>query len=113
MKRSPLRRRKPMRRLKRHPQIRIFRDGRETLSGAAWRQRKLDVFLRDGGCCVGCGKFLTPPGRGLPNEAEIHHCQTRGMSGSKRDDRIQNLETLCHACHEKVTAKPEWSKKGL
>jgi hypothetical protein len=115
--RSPLKRRKPMRRFKPRPQVRIMRDEREILSGAAWRERKIEVYLLDGGCCVGqaCGKFLTPPGRGLANEAEIHHISRRGMAGSKRDDRVfvdgrRNLETRCRACHEKVTAKPEWSK---
>lgn len=100
----------------------VYRDGREVLSGEAWRERKIEVFLLDGGCCVDCSKFLTPPGKGLANEAEIHHSRRRGMAGSWRDDRIwitidgkkvRNLLTLCWACHKKVTAKPEWSKRGL
>ena len=98
----------------------IYRDGREVLSGAAWRERKMHVFLLDDGSCRSCGKFLMPPGKGLANEAEIHHVHRRGMSGGRRDDRIwvtidgrkvRNLVTLCAECHRKAGPEPNWSVK--
>ena len=30
---------------------------------------------------------------------DIHHIEARGMGGSKKADRIDNLQALCRQCH--------------
>ena len=30
---------------------------------------------------------------------DIHHIEARGMGGSKKKDRIENLMALCRKCH--------------
>ena len=95
------------------PLITNFADGRLLLRGRVWKFRKLAVWLRDGGRCVGCGRVVAEPASGLANEAEIHHKRSRGMHGAFRDDRGENLETLCKPCHLKAKNEPRWSGKKM
>lgn len=86
------------------PLLTVYEDGREVLRGQAWMGRKAQVWLRDNGKCVGCGHDVTNPNGNLDRKAEIHHKRSRGMAGCYRDDRMENLETLCHDCHRKKTS---------
>jgi 5-methylcytosine-specific restriction endonuclease McrA len=93
------------------PERTVYADGREVLTGQAWKNRKLEVYLLDERRCRQCGKLLYPSGSDMTPEAECHHRYGRGMSGSKRDDRIflpdgtRNLETLCRKCHAQTKIK--------
>lgn len=85
------------------PLVTVYKDGREVLRGETWKKRKREVWGRDKGCCVSCGKGVCSPGSGVTPEAETHHKKRRGAAGGFRDDRPENLETLCQFCHRKVT----------
>lgn len=124
MKRSPMKSRTPLKRtgFKRRskpisarpktqkPIAQVYEDGRTVLRGNLWIERKMEVWSLDKHSCEKCGKLTTMPIYGFPNAAEIHHVFGRGMSGSKRDDRIwividgkkvRNLVTRCQECHQK------------
>jgi 5-methylcytosine-specific restriction endonuclease McrA len=72
----------------------IYDDGREVLKESAWRERRREVWERDGKRCRGCARRLSLA------EAHIDHIRLRGMHGAARDDRRENLRTLCATCHE-------------
>jgi 5-methylcytosine-specific restriction enzyme A len=67
-----------------------FPDGRERLNVLDWRQRRREVWERDGGECRGCGRKF-----GL-RDCHVHHVQHRSV---RRDDRAANLILLCPSCH--------------
>jgi 5-methylcytosine-specific restriction endonuclease McrA len=78
----------------RKPAVRSLRDGREVCrTRAAWDKRRLEVWKRDRERCVFCTISLRL------SEAHIDHVKKRGMSGGTRDDRPENLRTLCEQCH--------------
>ena len=62
-------------------------DGREVLRGAAYERRRRQVLKRDGYRCSRCGSSFG---------VAVHH---RGKRSLGRDDRPDNLETLCGPCH--------------
>ena len=71
----------------------VFRDGREKLTGKDYTEAKKSKWLEQGRACALCGL-------GLPfSQAEADHIQTRGMGGSKRDDRPDNLRIVHSFCH--------------
>ena len=59
-------------------------------------KKKIDlykqVYERDGGCCVKCGRYV-PPGT-IP-----HHKVFKSHGG---DDTLENLELLCMDCHRRI-----------
>ncbi len=72
------------------------KDGREICrSEYAWLLRRRDVWMRDQGCCVACGKPVALP------DASVDHIEPRRMGGGSRDDRPENLRTMCFDCHWK------------
>lgn len=73
--------------------IKITKDGREILTRKHYADRRREVWERDNQRCVKCHRIATL------EEAEIDHKRTRGMGGGYRDDRMEALQTLCHACH--------------
>lgn len=88
---------------------------REVTNKPAWEIRRKEAWLRDGCRCVKCGEWVPlhqkptvtvmPDGEQYASfrpAAEIHHKNAggRGLGGSKRDDRLENLETTCKNCHE-------------
>lgn len=75
---------------------RVTHDGREILSKEDWDRRRYEVWERQNGICanVECGKYI-PFGLWW----HTHHKKARGLGGSKRDDRLENLEGLCASCH--------------
>ena len=54
-----------------------------------WQITRKRIWIRDGGCCVRCGREL------LLKECHIDHIRS-GKLGTNRD---KNLRTLCRACH--------------
>ena len=68
---------------------RTLPDGREVLRGAAYERRRHEVLERDDYTCVHCGSEYF---------VEVHHKQKRSIL---RDDRMDNLVTLCISCHSK------------
>jgi len=67
---------------------------RAALSSAAWKRTRAAILERDGKRCVYCDHH-EPGGRGL----EVNH-----ISGNSRDDRPENLETVCPLCHRVLHA---------
>ncbi len=67
---------------------------RGALGSAAWRRTRFTILERDGERCVYCDHH-EPGGRGL----EVNH-----ISGASRDDRPENLETVCPLCHRVLHA---------
>jgi len=68
--------------------VTVLPDGREILRGSYYRARRQEALDRDGHKCVRCGSS------GL----QVHHRIKRSVA---RDDRLENLETLCAGCHVK------------
>ncbi len=66
--------------------------GRALLSSASWKRTRLRILERDGYRCVYCDHEAE---RGL----EVNH-----ISGNSRDDRDENLETVCALCHRVLHA---------
>ena len=90
------------------PEVTIREDGSEVLEGMAKFHRWLEVWELDKRHCVKCGLPVMRPYTNAPSSAEIHHVNSRGMFGFKRDDRREvdgklNLVTLCKPCHREVT----------
>jgi 5-methylcytosine-specific restriction endonuclease McrA len=69
--------------------VQVLPDGREILHGPAYRARRQEALERDGHKCTRCGSS------GL----QVHHRIKRSVA---RDDRLENLETLCERCHDNV-----------
>ncbi len=65
---------------------------RALLSGADWKRARTRALERDGNRCVYCDHAAE---RGL----EVNH-----ISGNSRDDRDENLETVCALCHRVLHA---------
>lgn len=64
--------------------------GRRFLAGEDVGVMRDAVFARDDFRCTRCGS-----GRGL----QMHHKRSRGLGG---DDSLENLQTLCAACHGRM-----------
>jgi hypothetical protein len=64
------------------------------------------VYVRQGGCCIQCGKYLT---RG---QFHLHEKVWRSRGGKIS---LKNSEGLCYYCHIEVThgRTPKFSKKTL
>jgi hypothetical protein len=95
--------------------IRTFRDGREVcVTPEAILARRREVWIRDERRCQCMKDCSTHKGRKcnrllaltmkIAEEtntplAHVHHGKRRGVSGSTRDDRAENLLTECGICH--------------
>ena len=58
-----------------------------------------NIYTRDGGCCVYCGKPARRPGRGVnraPDFATLDHVVPRSTGGPLSPD---NLVLACSACN--------------
>lgn len=42
---------------------------------------------------------------------DVHHCEPKGMGGSKLRDYIENLIGLCRACHDEAHSNPAFNEK--
>lgn len=72
-------------------------DGSEVLHNEDWVKRKLELHERSGGFCERV-KILGEPHVRMcsMHGEEPHHIKPRWP---KRDDRLENLANLSHACH--------------
>lgn len=56
-------------------------------------EKRLAIYLRDGFCCVYCGRDLRNAG---PREVHLDHITPRSLGG---DNDAMNLITACAACN--------------
>lgn len=68
--------------------------GRRIYSTKRWRQKRLEVFERDGWRCTECGKA---------GRLECHHVKPITSAALWFDD--DNLATICRGCHIEKTRK--------
>jgi hypothetical protein len=87
----------------------IAPDGRQILYGADWLARKKALWERCGGRCEAILEIIgVTPWRCQREAQEPHHVVRRSV---KRDDRLLNLQALCHEHHSMLDErKPRWSK---
>jgi hypothetical protein len=110
--RRSVRRTKPLRK--------VYPGGREVLTGSAWIERKIEVWLLDSSRCTKCHLKVGIPIQGLDNAGECHHVFGRGMSGGFRSDSVwadqdggvRNLVTLCQSCHQEARMKSRRPSKN-
>jgi hypothetical protein len=55
--------------------------------------KRQDVLKRDKYSCQICGR---------KESLAVHHKNGRGRGNKKPDNRIENLITVCHSCHQKI-----------
>lgn len=71
-----------------------------------WQQLRMLVLKRDGYLCVSCRS------KGIVKLAEmVHHKIPIKIDYNKRLD-LDNLESLCEACHNKIDHNPHPFKSG-
>lgn len=78
-----------------------------SLERRVWKETKVDVFARDGGCLI-CGSV---------NQLDAQHRRARKAGGTS-DPAIAfgmaNLATLCRTHHNEVELNPDWARaRGL
>lgn len=83
------------------PKSYVAKDGREVLKGEDWERRKRILWERADGRCeefmaAGLGSEHLTPLRCGCDGTEPHHIIRRS---EKRDDRLLNLQLLCHFHH--------------
>lgn len=64
--------------------------------GHRWRKLRL-MYLRAHPLCAECGAPAT----------DVHHLRPKAAGGP---DAWDNLQSLCHACHSRVTAADAWGR---
>lgn len=82
----------------------LTHDGEEFLFGADMRNRRQEVYDRDGGVCRGCKKRVSW------SWGQAHHVKHRGRGGS---DSLGNLVWSCADCHSKEHVQVMWGTGGL
>jgi len=72
--------------------------------GKRWRWTTREVFQRDGYICRACGLLCVPKEAGMRDVGRWPHCDhiVPKPAGS---DEMENLQTLCGACHSRKTAR--------
>jgi len=78
------------------------------LKGAAMSALRREVYERDGGCCVVCGRWVPLEG-GLWERAHLAHIKSRGAGGG---DVIDNVQIKCAECHLNREHGPRWSRRA-
>lgn len=66
----------------------IAKDKRIRLKGKALAKLNSDIYERDGGVCVICGRFVMPG-------TKFHH----EPCGARKSDEIEKGALLCNDCH--------------
>lgn len=77
------------------------KDGRVILTGGHYTAFREQVWLRDHGHCVRCGRHVNLTIWENDSDMHVHHKHGRGMGGSKRNDTLEECESLCAKCHRK------------
>lgn len=80
------------------PRSYVRLDGAQFIFGRDMTNRRREVWERDGRKCVYCETPVVFEWDWTvrPDAMELNHRRSRGLGG---DDRIENLETICHGCH--------------
>ena len=80
----------------------VHLDGRWYCYGADMSAQREKCMKRDGGRCVRCGSIFW---------LEAHHRKPRSRG---RDDRVDNLETLCKSDHTQEHGRfPRWTPRTV
>lgn len=66
----------------------IAKDKRIRLKDKALAKLNSDIYERDGGVCIICGRFVMPG-------TKFHHYK----QGANKEDIIENGVLLCNECH--------------
>jgi|SRR5579864_943927 len=109
--------RSPMRHRRKPSRTRVMPDGREVLTGAAWEQRKREVWELDEGVC----QWKTPLfhfgtvrcGIPVPWETARYNIDHIVKRSESRDDRASNLRVLCpyhHRMRHEQERELKWSR---
>ncbi|MBC2196298.1 HNH endonuclease [Listeria booriae] len=72
----------------------------------AWEDLRTDVYIRDGGRCRACGKFV------YGRDAQVHHIKPIWKNPELKLD-VENVILVCAACHPKLEEKPPRSKNNF
>jgi len=64
----------------------------QKLKDPRWQKKRLEILERDNWTCCGCGA--------TDKELQVHHSQYNGKPWDAHSD---NLQTLCHECHELIS----------
>jgi hypothetical protein len=64
----------------------------QTIIEWVYARNREQAMRRDSFRCVHCSSR---------QNLQCHHIVHRGIAGGNRDDRIENLQTLCQECHAK------------
>jgi hypothetical protein len=85
--------------------IKLTKDGRTILTGREYSEFRRDLFYRQRGCCIECGR-VTIFNADIDSDFAFHvaHRGSRGMGGGIRDDvvgekRGQVKGGMCGKCH--------------
>jgi 5-methylcytosine-specific restriction enzyme A len=77
--------------------------------GAAWRRKRKQILLRDGGLCQVCRRagFIT-------QATEVDHIMSRAECKrlGVNSEIDENLQSICHPCHEKKTTEENGGTYG-
>lgn len=81
--------------------------------GPNWNQQRKKALIRDQGRCQRCGITDAKHNRDFDQDLEVHHIKNRrkfiddeGVLDYESANDLDNLVTLCLACHRKVEALP-------
>ena len=102
------------------PKSYVRNDGSEVLHRKDWQFRVAELWQRCRGVCEqSCAEILYQNAAGVISREvrcrvpaqEPHHIIRRSKA---RDDRLQNLQALCHFHHSLLDRrKPRWTKREL
>ncbi|MBC2288584.1 HNH endonuclease [Listeria farberi] len=71
-----------------------------------WEDLRTDVYIRDGGVCQHCGKFV------YGRDAQAHHVIPIWKNPDLKLD-IDNVILVCATCHPELEEKPPRTKKNF
>lgn len=77
------------------------------LKGKSLAKLRIKAYVRDGGLCVDCGRWVPLDGD-VFERAHMSHVKSRGSGGS---DVLSNVKTKCYDCHIVKEHGPQWSQK--
>ncbi|MBC1983022.1 HNH endonuclease [Listeria booriae] len=91
------------RRPKRKP---VYSKNKSFYRTQAWIDLRTSIYIRDGGRCRECGKFV------YGRDAQVHHIKPIWKNPELKLD-VENVILVCAACHPKLEEKPPRSKNNF
>jgi hypothetical protein len=76
------------------------------LKGKAYAKLRLEAWVRAGGCCEDCFRYVPLKGDTVFEIAHLSHIKSRGAGGS---DTLDNVKIKCYGCHIGIEHGPRWS----